>query len=67
MDIPVFLKGRDGEGDGIVRRQCTENYKIRTVRRRVRELLGLRRGQKVPPGRGSLSYGWASPLTKQSA
>ena len=29
VDIPVYLKGRDGEGDGIGRRQCTDNYKIR--------------------------------------
>ena len=44
VDIPVYLKGRDGEGNGIGRRQCTDNYKIRPVRRKVRELLGLRRG-----------------------
>ena len=52
VDIPVYLKGRDGEGDGIGRRQCTDNYKIRPVRRKVRELLGLRRGQRVPSGVG---------------
>ena len=28
VDLPVYLKGRDGEGDGIGRRQCTEHYKI---------------------------------------
>ena len=50
VDIPVYLKGRDGEGDGIGRRQCTDNYKIRPVRRRVRELLGLRPRQRVPSG-----------------
>ena len=32
VDIPVYLKGRDGEGDGIGRRQCTTNYKIRPIR-----------------------------------
>ena len=26
VDIPFYLKGRDGEGDGIGRRQCTDNY-----------------------------------------
>ena len=52
VDIPVYLKGRDGEGNGIGRRQCTDNYKIRPVRRKVRELLGLRRGQRVPSGVG---------------
>ena len=48
VDIPVYLKGSGGEGDGIGRRQCTENYKIRPVRRRIRELLGLKKGQRVP-------------------
>ena len=47
VDIPVYLKGRDGEGDGIGRRQCTDNYKIR---RRIREMLGLRPRQRVPAG-----------------
>ena len=50
VDIPVFLKGRDGEGDGIGRRQCTDNYKIRPIRRRIREMLGLRPRQRVPAG-----------------
>ena len=50
VDIPVYLKGRDGEGDGIGRRQCTENYKIRPVRRKIRELLGLKPRQRVPSG-----------------
>ena len=50
VDIPVYLKGRGGEGDGIGRRQCTDNYKIRPIRRRMRELLGLRPRQRVPAG-----------------
>ena len=50
VDIPVYLKGRDGTGNAIGRRQCTTNYKIRPVQRRIRELLGLRRGQRVPSG-----------------
>ena len=50
VDIPVYLKGRDGEGDGIGRRQCTDSYKIRPIRRRIREMLGLRPRQRVPAG-----------------
>ena len=50
VDIPVFLKGRDGQGDGIGRRQCTTNYKIRPIRRKIRDLLGLRPRQRVPSG-----------------
>ena len=52
IDIPVFLRGRDGQADGIGRRQCTTNYKIRPIRRRIRELLGLRPRQRVPSGTG---------------
>ena len=48
VDIPLHLKGRDGQSDGIGRRQCTQNYKIRPVRRRIRELLGLSKGRRVP-------------------
>ena len=50
VDIPVYLKGRDGQIDGIGRRQCTQNYKIRPVRSKIRELLGLRKRQRVPTG-----------------
>ena len=50
VDIPVYLKGIDGEGDGIGRRQCTANYKIRPIRRRIRELLGPKPRQRVPSG-----------------
>ena len=50
VDIPVFLKGNEGEEDGIGRRQCTDNYKIRPIRRRIRELLGLKPRQQVPNG-----------------
>ena len=48
VDIPLYLKGRDGEGDGIGRRQCTENYKVMPIRRRIREMLGLKPRQRVP-------------------
>ena len=27
VDLPLYLKGRNGHGDGIGRRQCTEHYK----------------------------------------
>ena len=50
VDIPVYLKGSDGEGDGIGRRQCTDNYKVRPIRRRIREMLGLRPRQRLPSG-----------------
>ncbi len=62
VDIPVYLKGRDGEGDGIGRRQCTDNYKIRPIRRRMRELLGacprIRSGRRNPPRNNLLTAIW---------
>ena len=50
VDIPVYLKGRDGVSDGIGRWQCTTNYKISPIRNKIRELLGLRKGQRVLSG-----------------
>lgn len=32
----------------ILRRQCTENYKIKPIQQKVRELLGIQRGQRLP-------------------
>ena len=66
VDIPVYLKGSDGEGDGIGRRQCTDNYKIRPIRKKIREMLGLRPRQRVPAQPPS-SFGSASPPTRPSA
>ena len=54
IDLPLYLKGparagvRNGQGDGMGRRQCTEHYKIRPIQRKIRELLGLSMGQRVP-------------------
>ena len=50
VDISVYLKGSEGEADGIGRRQCTDNYKIRPIRRKIREMLGLMKRQRVPAG-----------------
>ena len=54
VDLPLYLKGRDGGSDGMGRRQCTERYKIRPIQRKIRELLGLTKGQRVPS-----SWNWA--------
>ena len=46
--IPAFIANPDGSG-GIVRRQCTSEYKINVIERYVREeCLALRRGQRWP-------------------
>ena len=49
VDIPLFLKGEEGE-KGIGRRQCTTNYKVRPIKRAVRELLGVGRRAYLPAG-----------------
>lgn len=35
---------------GMLRRQCTQDFKITPIERKVRELLGLRKGQRGPKG-----------------
>ena len=50
IDIPVYLKGTDGSGDGMGRRQCAEHYKVRPIRRKIRELIGLMKRQRIPSG-----------------
>lgn len=44
---PFYVKNPDGSR-GILRRQCTGVYKIGVIRRRVRELLGVAPGRRVP-------------------
>lgn len=44
--MPFFVKGEDGE-KGMVTRQCTQEYKVAPVRRKIRELLGYKSRQVV--------------------
>lgn len=49
--IPAFLKMPDGRVS-IVRRKCTESYKIQVIGRTIRrEILGLEPGRPAPKGR----------------
>jgi hypothetical protein len=49
--IPAFTAACEGRKIGIVRRQCTREYKIDPIERYIRtEILGLRRGQRAPNG-----------------
>jgi hypothetical protein len=43
--MPLFIRHDDGSG-GIIRRQCTEEYKIKPIRREVRRRLGYAKGQR---------------------
>lgn len=44
--LPFFVKKEDGD-KGMVMRQCTAEYKISPVKKKVRELLGYTKGQRV--------------------
>ncbi len=48
LNIPVFLvneQGKDGRNNW---RQCTMNYKVLPIQRKVRQMLGVRVGRPVP-------------------
>jgi hypothetical protein len=48
--IPLFVMNPDGS-QGIIRRQCTAEYKITPIQRYIRrEMLGLADGQRAPKG-----------------
>jgi hypothetical protein len=44
--VPWFIVNPDGS-QGMGRRQCTAEYKLKPLRRKQRELLGLKKGQRV--------------------
>tara|TARA_R100000655_G_scaffold1112_2_gene4497 strand:- start:182 stop:982 length:801 start_codon:yes stop_codon:yes gene_type:complete len=45
--IPVYTKNKITGKAGLSRRQCTNHYKIIPVNKKVRELLGLQKGERV--------------------
>lgn len=47
--IPLFVKNADGS-QGLVRRQCTSEYKLKPIKRKVRELLGFPHPNPIPKG-----------------
>lgn len=48
--MPVYIRTAGKEREGMVRRQCTREYKIEPIRRQVRTLLGLKPRQRIPAG-----------------
>ena len=44
--IPLFTKNADGS-EGMLRRQCTSDYKIAPIQKKVRELLGYKPRQRI--------------------
>jgi hypothetical protein len=45
---PLFYTATDGQREGQIRRQCTREFKIQPIERKIRELLGLAKGQRGP-------------------
>lgn len=44
--LPFFIKKPSG-AEGMIMRQCTDQYKIQPVKKKVRDLLGYKKGQRV--------------------
>ncbi len=49
VTLPVYTLSARGK-QGMAKRQCTANYKIDPIVRRIREILGVGPGQQVPRG-----------------
>ena len=47
---PFFTKNLETGKKGMLRRQCTSDYKIKPVTQKIRELLGLAKGEKRKKG-----------------
>ena len=47
LTIPAYLGNEDGEPAGINWRQCTSNYKIVPIHKKIRSLLGLNPRQQI--------------------
>lgn len=43
--LPLFVAGKKSRG--MIRRQCTGEYKIKPIKKKIRELLGLKPGQRA--------------------
>lgn len=47
--MPLYVLNQDGS-DGMTRRQCTSEYKLKPIKRKVRDLLGYPHPVRVPRG-----------------
>jgi len=47
VSIPAFTEGVGGSKGGMLRRQCTQEYKLEPIKRKVRELLGFQKGERI--------------------
>jgi hypothetical protein len=54
--IPFFIRKTNGE-QAMARRQCTYQYKLRPIARKIRDLLGYRPRQRIPAGSAEVWVG----------
>lgn len=54
--IPFFIRKINGE-QAMARRQCTYQYKLRPIARKLRELLGYKPRQRITPGSAEVWIG----------
>lgn len=45
-----FYTESDGQREGMLRRQCTREFKIQPIHRKMREMIGLAKGERAPKG-----------------
>lgn len=45
--LPLHVRNTDGRSS-MIKRQCTSDFKIAPIERKIRELLGVSKGQRVP-------------------
>jgi len=46
--VPFFTKNLNTEKQGKLRRSCTTDYKILPINKKIRDLLGIKSGERVP-------------------
>lgn len=56
VSVPYFTKNVDGT-NGMARRQCTSEYKMKPIKKQVRALLGYQHPTRVPKGVTTRSAG----------
>ncbi|TQJ60511.1 hypothetical protein FBY30_2779 [Arthrobacter sp. SLBN-83] len=65
--MPLYIKNKDG-GDGMTRRQCTSEYKLKPIKEKTRELLGAEPREDGKPGRvpaGRFAEQWVGISTDE--
>ncbi len=61
---PFFTESPTGKAEGMLRRQCTREFKIQPIIRKVRELVGLKYRQRAPKGE-VLAHQWIGISTDE--